>query len=146
MNQLGYEATVRAMRERQIPEEKIQKFAREQWPEVAAEQDAAAVKVEARREKDVEHAGDKLMLAHGFRVISFSQPRATKQTAGISDRLYINAKRRLAVFWEAKTSTGKQSPHQRDFQALVESVDWTYVVGTDAVLGAYLNEQGVLIK
>jgi hypothetical protein len=78
-------------------------------------------------------------------VIRFSQPRASKQTAGISDRLYINAKRRLAVFWEAKTSTGKQSPAQKDFQALVGSMGWTYVAGTDAALRSYLASNGALI-
>jgi hypothetical protein len=158
MNQLGYEATVRAMRERHIPEEKIQKFAREQWPEVAAQQDAAAVKREGMLEKEIELRGDKLMQAHGFTVIKFSQPRASKQTAGIPDRRYYRpprfvkngstktlGQRGFSLWWDAKTTVGKQAPAQREFQQLVESCGEIYLVGTDGVLREFLAREGMLI-
>lgn len=95
-------------------------------------------------EKQVEAAGDRLMTTLGFTVIRFSQARATMQTPGISDRLYINPARELAVWWEAKSSKGKQSPAQRSFQLLIESVGWAYVVGTDDALIGYLESRTLL--
>jgi hypothetical protein len=157
MNMLGYEATVRALRDQGVPEAKALKFAREQWPEVAAQQDAAALKAESRREKDVEHAGDNLMQAHGFTVVRFSQPRASKQTAGIPDRRYYRAElgrssgiggvvfsNPHALWWEAKAANGKQSPAQREFQTMAEECGETYLVGTEAVLRDYLARAGLL--
>lgn len=99
---------------------------------------------DTRREKAVESLGDKIMVAAGFQVVRFSQARASRQTRGISDRLYINEDRALGVFWEAKTTTGKQSIHQKWFQRLMTSVGWPYLVGTEEVLLAWLRDNGVI--
>jgi hypothetical protein len=155
VNLLGYDATLAALEARGVPREKALQFAREQWPDVAAQQDAAAEKAELRREKDVEHAGDKLMQAHGFTVVRLSQPRASKITPGVPDRRYYRTAGDVSrpgtvvtgpfvAWWEAKTSTGKQSPAQREFQAMAEACGETYLVGTDAVLRDYLAREGLL--
>jgi hypothetical protein len=114
--------------------------------ETPAELEERIAEEDLRLEKEVEHAGDRLMLAHGFSVVRFSQPRATKQTPGISDRLYIHSRRTLAVWWEAKTGNGVQSPAQRAFQELIQSVGWRYLVGTTRVLEIFLGEQRVLAE
>ncbi len=81
-------------------------------------------------EKEVEHAGDKMMTLLGFEVIRFSQPRKTMQTRGIPDRRYYHRELRLTVWWEAKAPKGKQSPDQKKFQELVERCGEEYVLGT----------------
>jgi hypothetical protein len=134
---MTFNELVLSMRAQGVPLARAEAFARAQLGIVAAPTHEGPT---AAEEKAVEHAGDKLMIAHGFRAIRFSQPRVTKQTPGISDRLYIHPTRRLAVWWEAKTVFGKQSSAQKDFQALVECVGWTYLVGTDAVLTTYLAD------
>lgn len=111
-------------------------------------------------EKAIELRGDRLMQAHGFTVIRFSQARASRLTPGIPDRRYYRPprpdehyadwfRRRLsappgyALWWEAKTETGEQSPAQRAFQQLVEPCGETYLLGTDAVLRAWLEQHGL---
>jgi hypothetical protein len=93
------------------------------------------------REKDVEHAGDQLMQTYGFRVIRFSQPRASKQTPGIPDRLYMHAQRQLVVWWEAKGPRGKQRPAQERFQALAIATGMEYVLGGVHELRAWLTRK-----
>lgn len=86
------------------------------------------------REKQVELLGDRLMAVLGFTAIRFSQARATMQTPGIPDRLFISPLRNSAVWWEAKTTIGRPSAFQVAFRGLVESVGWEYVLGTDEAL------------
>ncbi len=91
-----------------------------------------------RSEKQVEAAGDRAMASLGFRVIRFSQSRATMQTLGIPDRRYVHAGRRLAIWWEAKREGGKPSAHQIYFQAECNTIGEPYVRGTDDDLAQYV--------
>lgn len=107
-------------------------------------------------EKQEEHAGDKLMVSLGFTPIRFSQPRATKQTPGIPDRRYYlsprlrvrfeDSRHALSVWWEAKAEGGKQSAHQKAFQALVESCGEEYVVGPLSALVAWCARKGLVVN
>lgn len=89
-------------------------------------------------EKQVEAAGDRLMAAHGFVAVRFSQARATNQSPGIPDRKYFHAARGLAVWWEAKAPGGKQRPAQREFQLMAEAVGETYLLGGTMALTEWL--------
>jgi hypothetical protein len=113
-------------------------------------------------EKVIEHEGDKVMLALGFKVIRFSQPRATKQTPGIADRRYYRRPRApglggpwtatnmraeaVVLWWEAKAATGKQTPAERDFQEEVEACGETYVLGTHDVLIQWLVDHQIATR
>lgn len=94
----------------------------------------------APKEKWVEHAGDQLMALYGFKIVRFSQVRATNQTPGIPDRKYYHPIRGLTLWWEAKRPGGKQSHAQQDFQAMCEACGETYLVGTTEVLMDYLTQ------
>lgn len=96
-----------------------------------------------RLEKAIEHAGDKQMAALGFEVVKFSHPGRTKQTPGIPDRRYYHRARRLVLWWEAKSPTGRQRPDQRWFQEMCEACGETYVLGTDRDLFAWLVEHHI---
>ena len=103
----------------------------------------ARPRADTRTEKQVEHAGDELMASVfgddlDFKIVRFSQARATKQTPGIPDRRYYMPKRRMAVWWEAKTAIGRQSTFQAAFQAICEACGEEYVVGTDEALVDWL--------
>jgi hypothetical protein len=87
-------------------------------------------------EKEIEHAGDKITLAIGGRVIKFSHPGRTKQTPGIADRLYCFPRLKRAVWWEWKAPEGKQRPDQEIFEEDVTSCGHEYHVGG---LGDYKN-------
>jgi hypothetical protein len=80
-------------------------------------------------EKEIEHAGDKITLAIGGRVIKFSHPGRTKQTPGIADRLYCFPRLKRAVWWEWKAPEGKQRPDQEIFEEDVTSCGHEYHVG-----------------
>lgn len=94
-------------------------------------------------EKDVERLGDKLMALLGFTAWRYSQARATQQSPGIPDRFYTHPTRGLHVFWEAKRPGGKQRTSQRTFQAEVTACGLNYVCGTDDVLLAWCEAQGL---
>jgi hypothetical protein len=103
-------------------------------------------------EKAEEHLGDQLMAALGFTAIRFSQPRKTMQTRGIPDRRYYaprfkypELRRQLSVWWEAKREGGKQSEHQRRFQALVESCGEEYVCGPFSALEMWCRSKGLIL-
>ncbi|HKA65434.1 MAG TPA: hypothetical protein VKD00_06915 [Methyloceanibacter sp.] len=107
----------------------------------------AASRTDWRTEKQVEHAGDELMASvfgddRDFKIVRLSQSRATMQTPGIPDRRYYMPKRRMAVWWEAKTAIGRQSPFQAAFQVTCEACGEEYVVGTDEVLVDWLVAKG----
>jgi hypothetical protein len=91
-----------------------------------------------RLEKLHELAGDKQMTALGFEIVKFSHPGKTKQTPGIPDRRYYHRGRRLVLWWEAKSATGRQRPDQRHFQEMCEACGETYVLGTDRDLFNWL--------
>jgi hypothetical protein len=98
---------------------------------------------DARDEKRVVAAADKQLRALGFVVVNLSQSRASKITPGVPDRLYMHPARGVALWWEAKTATGRQRPDQRQFQEWCDACDWPYVLGTDAALFGWLQEQGI---
>jgi hypothetical protein len=93
-----------------------------------------------RLEKQVEHAGDRFMVGQmGFKSIHFSQPRATMQTPGISDRRYYNTTRRVSAWWEAKGEDGRQTKAEWEFQQIVEACGEVYLLGTEEVLAAWCH-------
>lgn len=96
-----------------------------------------------RLEKLHELEGDRQMRALGFEVVKFSHPGKTKQTPGIPDRRYYHRARRLVLWWEAKSATGRQRPDQRYFQEMCEACGEIYVLGTDRDLFAWLVEQRI---
>lgn len=109
-----------------------------------------------RLEKAIEHEGDRLMQSLGFEVVRFSHPGKTKQTPGISDRLYLRRPRAprlggrpnmrndsFAVWVEFKSAKGRQRPGQKLFQELVEACGQEYVCGGLAELRAWLTARGL---
>ncbi len=142
---LSYDAILAGLLRQNVPRERAEVVARLEagMPLILP----ASTNLE-RLEKSVEHDGDKLMAAHGFEAIRFSQPRATKQTPGIPDRRYYRPARAetpaFSLWWEAKAADGVQSPAQRHFQELVESCGETYLLGTDHELLAWLSDNRLL--
>lgn len=63
-------------------------------------------------ERDVEHLCDQLVEQHAGRVVRYSQPRATRQSAGIADREYFVLGARIR--FEVKREDGKLSRDQLD--------------------------------
>lgn len=95
-------------------------------------------------EKEIVARADKQMRALGFIVISFNQPRHAKYlTPGIPDRRYYHPGRGVCLWWEAKTSTGEQSPAQKQFQEWCDACGDVYVLGTDDELYAWLMAKGI---
>jgi hypothetical protein len=95
-------------------------------------------------EDDHTDAGDDLMRALGFTVIRLSQKRVSKITPGVPDRRYYHPRRRLVLWWEAKSATGRQRPGQRSFQELCDAVGDPYVFGTLDALKQHLITAGVV--
>lgn len=103
---------------------------------------------ETDREKDVEHACDKLMNMLGWSVVRFSQPRNSMQTPGIPDRRYypplqIRGSGYRGFWMEVKRQGGKQSLHQMAFERMCENAGEDYVLGGVDELLAYLNRKGI---
>jgi hypothetical protein len=104
-------------------------------------------------EKDEAKQCDSLMLALGWRKLSFSQPHKASQTRGISDvRWYPptwNPHGHKPFWFEAKrhreaTRTQKHTREgQSAFQQLVESCGEDYVRGGLKELSAYLRERKI---
>ncbi len=88
----------------------------------------------------------------GCSVVTFSQPRRTKQTPGIADLLVFDA--RSGTFWwhEVKRQQGEewlkvghgQTPEQEVFQKLVEAFGMTYILGSREAMFERLKKIGVL--
>lgn len=96
-------------------------------------------------EKDVEAAGDRLMTTLGFTVWRLSQPRATMQSSGLSDRIYTHRAKGLVVFWEAKRPGAKQRKAQVEFEQDLRAAGIDYVWGTSDVLIAWAKAKGLLL-
>jgi hypothetical protein len=140
-----FDQLVAQMTAMSIPRDKAEAAARKQLgivPKSQLEQirDDALV---AELEDDVVDAGDRMMQSLGFTVIRLSQKRASKVTAGIPDRRYYHTRRRLKVWWEAKSATGKQRPDQRQFQMLCDATNDPYVLGGIEPLRAWLVDNQV---
>ena len=109
--------------------------------DTALEQLRTPAEIEAddeRLEKVIELSADKQLAALGFEIVKFSHPGRTKQTPGIPDRRYYHRARRLSLWWEAKSPTGRQRPEQRHFQEMCEGCCELYVLGTDRDLFTWL--------
>jgi hypothetical protein len=65
--------------------------------------------------------------------VRFSQPRATKQTLGIPDRLYLCPRRGLAFWGELKRVGGKATPQQTALHDDLRACGMTVVVGPASV-------------
>lgn len=112
-----------------VPRDRAEARAREEFglktqlEELRDEADAEAL------EDEIVEEGDRMMKALGFFVIRLSQKRAAKITAGVPDRRYYHADRRIVLWWEAKAAWGRQRPDQRVFQELCDKVGDPYVLG-----------------
>lgn len=127
---LSLDGAIAGLRAQGVPLEKAEAAARQSLGIASAESIERSELDEAAREAAVEHEGDRIMRALGFDVVRFSHPGRTKQTPGIADRRYRHARRRLALWWEAKAEWGRQSPAQRAFQLAEEACGQVYVLGT----------------
>lgn len=144
MNMLGYDATVAALESRGVPREKALKFAREQWPEVAAQQDAAAEKREAVSEKREQAEVVKLYRAFGFEVFTTSQSRASRVSVGIPDVYAINPTKRVALWHEVKRSNGARvSQPQLRFAMLCAEAGVVHLMGDRQVARDFLVDRGI---
>lgn len=98
-------------------------------------------------EKDEERFCDSLVTAIGFTIVRISQPRATNQTRGIADRLYVHDLRRVHLWFEIKRPRGGTwSPDQQAFKALVEIGGMQYGVGARNDLIDRLNILGFKLQ
>ena len=80
-------------------------------------------------EKQIQRAIVKVLKQFGCDVVNFSQPFGALQTPGIADLKVYHRDRNRTAWFECKRPGGKQSPGQRAFQVLVESVGERYVLG-----------------
>lgn len=128
------------LRAQKIPEHMVERaVTANQAGRYVRSADVRAMQVaDASLEKHVVAAADKQLRALGFIVVNFSQPRATKQTAGIPDRRFYHVGRRICFWWEAKAPGGHQSPAQREFQDWCEMTGDGYALGTDQDLYRWL--------
>jgi hypothetical protein len=109
-------------------------------------------KVQAPSEKVEERQCIDLYEMCGCVVVKFSQAQKAQQTPGIADTLVLCPK--LNTFWwhEIKRRQGAQyykvqhgqSPHQKIFQANVESVGHTYIIGPLSTARQKLEELGII--
>jgi len=109
-------------------------------------------KVQAPSEKAEERDCIDLYEMCGCVVVKFSQAQKAQQTAGIADLLVLCPKLNTSWWHEVKRRQGAQyykvqhgqSPHQKIFQANVESVGHTYIIGPLARATSYLEEVGII--
>ena len=94
----------------------------------------------ARPEKAEVRDADRMAQLLGFRGVHFSQPRASKQTPGIPDRLYLHPATGVAVWWEAKAEKGRLSVAQEQMHADLRECGQAVVVGTAAMIIRALQE------
>jgi len=81
----------------------------------------AAAERDTRLEKEIEHEIDLAMTDAGFHVVRFSQARASQQTPGIPDRLYLLPSSGVALWVEVKRARGKVSPAQKELHELLRA-------------------------
>lgn len=105
---------------------------------VAAREVECSEADEAKLEAEVVVNADKQMRALGFIAVNYSQPRASKQTAGVQDHEYFHVDRRIFFKWEAKSPTGKQKPAQVQYQEWCDACGVPYFCGTDRELFDWL--------
>lgn len=81
-------------------------------------------------EKQEMALADKAAKLLGFVVVNFSQARASKQTPGIPDRLYLHEGRGAAFWFECKREGGRVSVAQRRLHEALGRAGHTVCVGT----------------
>src|SRR5215471_2968062 len=89
-------------------------------------------------EKIHTHRMDQLVVALGGRVYRLSQSRATKQSLGLMDRIYVFVKLGKWYTWEAKAEWGELREEQRVFAVEAEVVGIPHVVGGYGAMRAKL--------
>lgn len=92
-----------------------------------------------RSEKDEERLCDALARRCGYTVVRFSQARATMQTEGIPDRLYVHAEAKTALWWEVKREDGKLTRAQYDLLVALDRCGHRVGCGTVRDLTAVLS-------
>ena len=80
----------------------------------------------------------------GCRIWDLSQPRATKQTAGLPDLYVVHGRKGSAWWHESKKPGGKQSPAQIEFEELCILSAIPYVIGGVAAAVTHLKAIGVV--
>src|SRR5215472_1298310 len=95
------------------------------------------------REKIHMHRMDQLVTVLRGRVYRLSQSRATKQSLGLMDRIYVFAKLRRWYSWEAKAEDGRVRAEQAVFAAEAVECGIPHVVGTYGVMRKRLVADGV---
>ncbi len=96
------------------------------------------------REKQIQLEVRRFLEAFGCVVISFSQPRATKQTPGIPDLYCFPPRGRPAFWFEVKTPNGITSEAQLDFEARCRMARIGYARGGVSEARYVLTALGVL--
>lgn len=71
---------------------------------------------ELKRESDFEQDVDARLEALGFEITRLSQPRASKQTPGISDRYVRHVGRKMRIWIEIKWGRNELTPQQKRWQ------------------------------
>lgn len=89
------------------------------------------------READIEKACDRLAESYGYRVIRFSQRRASRISAGVPDRRYQGA--RGALWFEVKMDDGKLTNEQHTFLVAELKAGSLATCGGVRELGAVLS-------
>jgi hypothetical protein len=92
-------------------------------------------------EKAIQASAEKLMRLFGFEVYHLSQARASKQTPGLPDDIFIGHGQ--IIFYECKTETGKRSKAQERFRDLVLSSGGTCICGGLPIVEATLVGLGL---
>lgn len=92
-------------------------------------------------EKTEEGWADRAAEMMGYKVKRLSQRRRSKVALGLPDRLYLHPIRRVAVWAELKSDTGKPSAAQREFHDLLRASGQLVVCGTANVVGDFLVTQ-----
>lgn len=139
---LDFDAMVRGLMALGVPRAKAEARARRELGLAVPAPDVAEDALEAKHTAE----GDRIMLALGFAVVRLEQRRATKIHLGVPDRRYYHERRRLFLWWEAKSATGKQRPEQRDFQRLCDATGDPYVLGPVERLVEWLVAQRVVTQ
>lgn len=154
---LDYDGMVRSlMRDCRVPREKAEAEARRQLGAPAIAPDPDAERNARILEKTEQLEIVKLFRAHGCKVYSLSQARASKQSPGLPDLWVTKAwtvtpiagglphRRHLAFWWETKRQVGgKRSSAQIDFAEECIAAGVGYGFGDRYAAAQYLVDLGI---
>ena len=118
MSLAEYDAFVAQMKNVGVGDEAAHRTARLKYPDAAMEREQATERRENVLEKHEQREVVKLFKAFGFTTYSLSQPRASKQTAGLADLYVVHKTLPIALWFETKRQRGgRLSAAQEAFQA-----------------------------